>query len=497
MRTLYAILLALAALPGLADETVTVLHTNDMHAHIEPTKIGAKTYGGYARLATLIKKYTATDPHPLLVNAGDTFQGTLYFNVYQGLADAALMDYMGFQCMAVGNHEFDKGPTALAAFIRQLDFPLLSANVDVTNEPALNGLIKAFAVVDTGSVKIGLVGATTEDLPTISSIGPNVRVNSVVPTVQAAVNSLTAQGVTKIIVLSHCGYGEERDMASKLRGVDMIVGGHSHTLLGSLNVTGLPTGAGPYPTVVKDLDGKTVLVVQAWEWSKVLGRIKVTFDDEGFVKSWSDAAPIPVDESIVEDPTAKAMIAAFQRPIADMQNEAVGEAAAKLSRDAVGRIIADAMLAATAKMGTVAAFVNAGGVRSDIEPGKLTYGQLISVQPFGNTLVVLDLTGAELAAALTQGVQSGGGKLMASSGSTYTVVSGQAQNVVIAGQPLDPAKTYTVTINNFTASGGDAHTILRDAKGKRTDTGLRDIDVLVDYVKSHVPLDPAPNQRPG
>jgi 5'-nucleotidase/UDP-sugar diphosphatase len=494
-RSLLAAVFAIALLPALADETITILHTNDVHARVEPASIKGRLYGGYARLATLIRKYEASDPHPLVVNAGDTFQGTLYFNVYEGLADAALMDYIGFRAMAVGNHEFDRGPAVLAAFAKEIAFPLLSANLDVSGEPALKGLIKPLAVVDADGVKVGLIGATTEDLPTISSPGPNVKVNAVVPAVQAAVDRLTAQGVDKIVLLSHCGYDVDIAMASMLRGVDVIVGGHSHTPLGTLDVPGFPASAGPYPTVVKGADGKTVLIVQAWEWGKVLGRIRVTFDDAGAVRSYSDAASVPVDDTIAEDPVAKAMIAAFQRPIAAFQNEPVGSSSVDLTMNLMANLITDAMLDATRKMGAVAAFVNAGGVRSELEAGELTFGELISVQPFSNTLVVMELTGTELAAALQHGVESGGGMLLPSAGTSYRVVDGKVTDIRVADAPLDPARTYTVTINSFTAAGGDAHTVLRDAKGRRTDTGLRDIDVLVDYVKAHSPLSPKSEAR--
>lgn len=485
MKALLSLLSLLSLTIAFSDDTVTILHTNDMHSHVEPSAVGTTTLGGYARLATLVAKYRATDPHPLLVNAGDTFQGTFYFNVYEGLADAALMNYIGFQGMAVGNHEFDRGPAVLAAFARQLNCPLLSANLDVRDEPTLKGLVLPRTIVNADGVRVGLIGCTTEELPTISSSGPNVKISSVVPAVQAAVYRLASEGVNKVVVLSHCGYDVEVAMASQLRGVDVIVGGHSHTLLGNPGA-GLPKGAGPYPTVCKGADGKTVLVVQAWEWMKVLGRIKVTFDDGGDVKGWADAAPIPADAGVAEDPVAKSMIAAFQRPIAATMNEVVGTAAAPLNRGAVGSLIANAMLEATSSAGAVAAFINAGGVRADLAAGKLTYGALISVQPFGNTLVVLELSGAELLSALQHGEDSGGGRLVPSSGTSYKVADGKVSDVQIAGAALDPSKRYLVTLNNFTASGGDAHETLKAAKGKRVDTGLRDIDVLIEHIKRHM-----------
>jgi 5'-nucleotidase len=163
-------------------------------------------------------------------------------------------------------------------------------------------------------------------------------------------------------------------------------------------------------------------------------------------------------------------------------------------------VIADAMLEATKKQGAVAAFVNAGGVRSGLEAGPITYGQAISVQPFTNTLVVLELTGSELKKALEEGCEHRGGFLEPSVGTSYRVdftqpFDSRVSNIVVAGAALDPAKTYPITFLNFTANGGDSHDALKSCSGKRTDTGLIDIDALVDFIKAHTPLKVMPQGR--
>src|SRR5580658_2905912 len=129
---------------ALADKpiTITLLHSNDLHAHIEPTRIKGQPYGGYARQATIIKRARASEPNVMLLSGGDTFQGTLFFNTYEGLADLAFMNEVHYDAMAVGNHEFDRGPKPLGTFASLAAFPVLSANLDVTGEPALNGIIK-------------------------------------------------------------------------------------------------------------------------------------------------------------------------------------------------------------------------------------------------------------------------------------------------------------------------------------------------------------------
>lgn len=473
-----------------ADETITILHTNDLHAHVEPVKVKGVELGGYARQATLIKKLRAGATNPLLLNGGDTFQGTLYFNVYHGLADVSFMNQVGYQAMAVGNHEFDRGPKGLADFAKLANFPILAANLDVSTEPLLAGLIKSSTILTAGQVRVGIVGAVTPDLPTISSPGDNVRMKELIPSLQAAIDELQKQGLDKIVVVSHCGYGEEKRMASQLKGVDVVVGGHSHTFLGNVTLPGDPRSGGAYPTVVKNADGDTALVVQSWEWGKVFGRIEITFDEGGKVKSWSKDQPIPVTADIPEDPVVASMISALRKPIEDLMNKPVGETTAEIPRNGPGKqgamadVITDAMLDATKKMGSVIALMNAGGVRSALNAGKITYGDAISVQPFNNTLVVIDLTGAELLEALQSGI------LYVSKGSRV-----EGNSVTVAGEKLDVKKTYRCTFNSFVAGGGDGLTVVKESKGYRLDTGLLDIDALLEYLKANSPIVPKAEGR--
>lgn len=506
MRPL-AFLAALAAVGTVAADapiTITILHSNDLHAHIQPVSIAKKSYGGYARQATLIKRFRAGDKNVIVLSAGDTFQGTLFFNVYEGLADAAILNTMGYDAACVGNHEFDHGPSALEAFVKSVNFPLICANLDFSKEPTLAGLIQPSTVLKVGGEKVGLVGAITPDVINISSPGPNISLKDLTASVQAAVDGLTAQHINKILLITHVGYREEMDLASHLHNVAAIIGGHSHTPLGTPALPGWPAAQGPYPTIVKDATGRPVYIVQCWEWGKVFGRFKLSFDADGHVTKCFDAAPIVVDDSIPEDPVVKSEVTAFEQPLKALQNQAIGTTVAAITKEGAGanlmsQVIADAMLETGAKQGCVAAFVNSGGVRAPLEEGKITYGESITVQPFNNTLVLLSVTGAELKAALEEGIGTGG-MMLPSRGTSYHVdrsqpKGSQVSDVIVAGEPLDPVKTYVIGLPNFTANGGDAHVVLKNCAGKRVDTGLVDIDSLVDYIKRHSPLDVKDEQR--
>jgi 5'-nucleotidase/UDP-sugar diphosphatase len=479
--------------------TITLLHSNDLHAHIEPTTIHGKTFGGYARQATLIRHFRETEPNVMLLSVGDTFQGTLYFNTYEGLADCAFMNAVGYQAMAVGNHEFDRGPKPLGEFAKHATFPVLSANLDVSAEPALAHTISASAILKVGGERVGVVGATTSTVTNISSPGPSVKLKDLHNSVQAAVDELTKQGINKIFLVTHIGLAEDEALVRTLHDVDFVVGGHSHTPLGTPSLPGWPKSQGPYPVVVKDSRNVSVPIVQCWEWGKVFGHITLDFDGEGHLLRWRNAKPIVVDDSIPEDPLVASMVAAFRRPIEALQNQPIGStvdglpsAKSGAGDNPMGDVIADGMLEATEKVGSVAAFVNTGGVRGSLEPGKITYGNAISIEPFGNTLVALDLTGKELRDALEEGVGTGG-QLIPSAGTSYRIMRSQphgsrVSDVMIAGLPLDAAKTYRVTFLNFTSNGGDSHWVLRDSKGMRTDTGIVDLDAFIDFIKKHSPL---------
>jgi 5'-nucleotidase len=440
------------------------------------------------------------------LNGGDTFQGTFLFNTYEGLADLAVMNQMGFQAMAVGNHEFDRGPAALARFAAKASFPLLAANIDVSAEPLLAGKVQESAVIRVGGEEIGIVGALTPDTPTISSPGDNVRFLPLIPSLQSAIDKLKARGVDKIIILSHCGLEVEREMPRQLSGVDLVVGGHSHTLLGSI------AGAqGPYPIQTFNKDGHRALVVQAWDWGKVVGRVELSFDQQGRLMSWDKEGPVPVEASLPDHPVIAAMIAAFERPMEEAKNRIVGEAQAAILRGSVrsgesaaGSLVADSILAQTQGAGAVAALMNGGGVRSDIPAGPLSFGQLVEVMPFSNSLVVLDLKGSEIKSALEWGARTlpegSGAFLHISKGSSYRINVDQPSldrisNVVIAGEPMEMDRTYRIGLLSFTAGGGDDHQALKAAPGRRIDTGLLDIDALVEYVRKASPIRPVMEDR--
>ncbi|GGJ45998.1 bifunctional metallophosphatase/5'-nucleotidase [Deinococcus roseus] len=490
---------------------VTFLHTNDTHDHLEPTvvtgtgadgKAFSVQYGGVARVKTLIDDLKRRSINPVILDAGDVFTGTLYGQVYKGLADLAYMEAFGTQAQTIGNHEFDNGPGQLADYIKNASFPVVSANIDASGDEKLKGLIKPYTILDTDNGPLGVIGVTTPDTPITSSPGDTVKFLDPYTTVQKAADDLRAQGIKNIVLLSHLGYNIDLELAPRLKGVGVIIGGHTHTPLGKYEGLGLPKSEGPYPTVLQDAAGNTILVVQAWEWAKFYGQLRVAFNEEGVPQTWVGKV-YPVTADYKNDIRLSATLRAFQLPLDAFRKTPVGTAAVKLNGDRadvrkretnLGNFISDAYLWATQKYNTQIALMNGGGIRASIAAGTVTNGDTITVQPFGNTVYVMDLTGKEVWDALENGVSdwaNGAGRFLQVGGMRYSfdptkavgsrILSAEVKQPDGTFKPLDLNATYHTVTNSFVAAGGDNFTVLKNAKGFRLDTYLTDYVVVNDY----------------
>jgi 5'-nucleotidase len=284
---------------------LTILHVGDTHSKMEPSQVrltldigealkGKAVYveqGGFPNLMSAVEALRRQAPNVLFLHSGDMFQGTLYFTQFQGAADTEFWNVMKLDVATLGNHEFDKGPPVLLAnLLQKARFTIVSANLDIAAEPELRPVkMLPYTVRWLEGQEVGIIGLTTVETPYISSPGGNIRFNDAALSVQRAVDELSARGIDKLIVLSHQGYTEDLQLAAAVSGIDLIVGGHSHTLLGDFSAIGVGS-AGPYPTLARDRDGATVLVVHANEWGKFLGNLRLEFDAGGVVRSWA-AAP--------------------------------------------------------------------------------------------------------------------------------------------------------------------------------------------------------------
>ncbi|WP_312124544.1 5'-nucleotidase C-terminal domain-containing protein [Lysinibacillus boronitolerans] len=500
--------------------SLSILHVNDTHARADKLP----------QLATAVKEQRDTKKNVLTLHAGDAFSGTLYFTEFQGQADLKLLNEIGFDAMVFGNHEFDlggstEGHQALADFIKGAKFPFVDANTDfsadekftglftdlISSEPE-NGKIYSGIVKEIDGEKVGIFGLTTEETKGISS--PNkVTFTNYIDEAKKAVAAFEGMGVNKIIALTHIGYNDNANvdndilLAKNVPGIDVIVGAHDHTKLEKPVIIDTNTVG-----EAKD----ATLIVQANEYVNYLGTLDVTFDGKGVVTEYDgeliDLGKVAQDEALVK------LLEPYKAKVDEVNNKEIGVKiteklenprsgetgpSVRSNETALGNIITDGMLAKAQQYTdktVIMALQNGGGIREEIPAGNITVGQVITVLPNGNTLALMDVTGAELKAAFEVAVKNApkenGGFLHIAGGKLQYDSSKEVGSRVVSIEYLDKAtgkyvaledgKTYTVATNAYTAKGGDSLTMFEKAynEGRVTDLGLSDWENLQEHLLS-------------
>jgi len=519
-----ASVVALSSGVAFADFELNILHINDFHSRIEEINkydstcseketAAQECFGGAARLKTAFETRRAalSGKNVLSLNAGDNFQGSLFYSTLKGKAELEMMNVIGFDAMTVGNHEFDDGETAILPFLEGAKFPVLGANVAVTAQSTLGDRIKPSTVVEVGGQKIGIVGVVTTDTNEIANPGPNVKIEDDVAAIEAEVAKLKAEGVNKIIALTHVGYKRDLDVIAKIADIDVIVGGHSHTLLSNTD----PKAEGPYPTFVDNAGGYKVPVVTANAYSKYLGEVTITFDDNGVVKS-AKGDPILVDKTFAPDQAVAAQVAELAKPIDELRKKVIGQSSDKIEGDrtvcrakecSMGNLVADAILDSTKGQGMTIAVINGGGLRASIAAGEVTQGDVISVLPFQNTVATFQLSGADIVKSLENGVSQiddGAGRFPQVAGLKFSFdkskpAGSRVSDVQVKeGESfvaIDPAKMYGVVSNNFMRAGGDGYAPFKTGAQNAYDYGPDLADVTAAYVGANAPYKPYTDGR--
>ena len=465
---------------------VNLLHINDSHSHLdeESTKLMLETSagkreeiqvsnGGFARVAALINTLASSEKNPIKIHSGDAITGDLYFTLKEGEAEADLMNTVCFDTLTLGNHEFDNTDAGLQKFIGFLNdkgncknkTQVLSANVEFGKTSPLyqTDLVKPYTIMEKEGQKIALIGLTIAN-KTKNASRPNQDTvfNDEIITAQKYIDQLKQQGINKIIVQSHLGYGLEKDLATKLSGVDVIVGGDSHTLLADAKLKNYGISPeGDYPTTLKNKDGDQVCVVQAWQYAYVVGQLKVNFDANGKIEACTGKANVLIGDDfkrtakdapalmsmeldsikrdiessnalriVQPDATALNILDPYKVAKNLLGKEKVAIANDNLclrrvpgmtkdtSRSSLGdvcnksdfinqhggdvqQLVAEAFLQQGKKyFNADISIQNGGGVRIDLPQGDITVEKIYTVLPFKNTLVQLKATGQEIKAVL-------------------------------------------------------------------------------------------------
>ncbi len=496
---------------------LTILHTSENHGHWDPVEVSKVSQGGIARRATLVEKVRGEVANTLLLDSGDISQGTLYFTQYKGAEGRDFYNLLGYDVVVTGNHDYDTGPKLLADnFLSGARFSVVVANMDFSREPLLAGKIPPFVVKTVGGEKVGIFGLVTDEVTVTSSPGPNVTMKDTTQSAREAVAGLSQQGVNKVILLSHLGFPADQDLAARVPGIDVIVSGHTDTLMGDPARLDPSLGkpAYPYPVVVNAPDGSHTLIVHAFTLGRLVGRLNLVFNGRGEIQSW-DGEPIFVDKNIADDPAVTQKLAELARPLDELKKQVIGSTTVDLDgaratvrnqESNLGNMVADAMLWSTRQDRTQIAIANGGGIRTSINSGDISYSQVLEALPFGNRLVQVDLTGADLLAALENGIsdikadpEESGGRFPQVAGIKFsadlTKPAGSRVTEVLIGSrtsgytPLDKAAVYRLVTLDFILDGGDGYTMLENGQNVRGGDVPQEMAVI-DYIKANSPVSP-------
>lgn len=518
--------------------TIRIVHTNDMHARFEETsqlstactpadsKAG-KCYGGFARIATLIRQAKSELPSTIFLNAGDTYQGTAWYNVYKWKAVTWFMNLLAPDAISLGNHEFDDGINGLIPFIQNASYPILTTNLDLSEQPNLAATnLKNSTILEVSGKKIGVIGYLTPETKILSTT-EKVIFKDEVESIREEVKKLKEQGVDILIALGHSGFEIDKKIAREVEDIDLVIGGHTNTFLYRGKPPDVEVPEGFYPTEVIQQSGRKVYVVQAYAYTKYLGNFSVSFDISGEV-THIEGNPILVDANVEEAEDVLKLINEKRRPIDDLQQQVVGITRVLLDGDSkncrrkecnIGNLICDAILDYYAReylskngwTDTAIAVQNSGSIRSSITRARndqVTRGDVISVLPFGNVIVKASLTGQQLLSMLEWSVHnidnftSTGnlfGAYLQYSGLQVVydvnqppnsrVVSVQVQCAdcrIPAYSELQKNVTYNILINDFLAKGGDGFHMFEGLE--TTSLGITTAEVLEQYFQKHSPV---------
>ncbi len=469
-----------------------ILYTNDIHGHLAEEEAWwlnpnfPPPVGNAAAAATIIREErlkAAQNGHGfMLLEGGDIFQGTPVGEFTKGKAVIEYMNMVGYDAMTLGNHDFDKGMEVLKPLLDMAKFPVMAANIVDSSSRQIVDFVKPFVILEKGGVKVGIFGVITHYMRGMAT-PEHIRgmdFEKETATTRKMVDTLKALGVDIIVFLSHAGFRHDKAIADSVPGIDVIVGAHSHTGLRQ---------------AYEDPSHHTI-IVQTYGHLTSIGKLDIYIDPQtkkvmGFKNQIKELST----EEVLKDTLVTAMIEKW-RGLAEAGFDSVlGSAALAIKRSggdresAIGNLICDAMLKTA---GADFAFQNTGGIKADIPQGPVTYRNIYNVDAFGNYIVTMEMTGAQVIRVCETSVlgyhaifQVGGLKMKYDA---KKPVWNRITEVTVNGQPIDTAKVYKIAINNFLGAGGGNYKVFQGGTN-RTDTYIELRQSLADFIKQNSPLD--------
>jgi len=497
---------------------LTIIHTNDHHGRFWPNAQGE--YGMAARKTVIDRvraEVAAAGGQVLFLDGGDVNTGVPESDLQDAEPDFLGMNRLGIDAMAVGNHEFDRPPAVLAKQRQWAKFPLLSANIYRRTAQGGERMFQPYAMFERAGWRIAVMGLTTDDTARMVLPANVEGIEFRKPIDEAAklLPELRAKA-DMVIAVTHMGhYTDGRhgvnapgdvEMARATKGLDLIVGGHSQNPVCMLAENRRNDAYVPGTPCAPDRQNGT-WIVQAHEWGKYVGRadfeisagrielLRYQLLPVNLLRPGADGKPQPPAERIPDDAAMKAFLQPYQDAGQASTSVVVGRADGVLDADrarvrrqptTLGMLVARAMRART---GADLAVMNSGGLRDSLPAGELTYRDLLKVQPFGNTIGQVRLSGAELLEYLRAAAKMtpGAGGFPQTAGLRMRITGGELESAEVNGKTIDPQASYLLAINHFTATGGDGYPPLNKHPGY-VDTGLVDVEVMREFVAKNSPL---------
>jgi len=511
---------------------LTILHTNDIHSRFQEANVygdrcseqqssWGQCYGGFPRLVYQTRQIRQREPNSIYVDAGDLFQGTVWYTIHRWRAAAHFANLLNLTAMSPGNHEFDDGVEGFLPFLQAVNFPVLASNIQTDREPQMAGKMSKSLVVDVGQRKVAIIGYIYPDTTKSSNTG-NLSVTDEIEAINNEATRLVNSGVNIIIALGHSGYSRDLEIAQHCPNIDAVVGAHSHSLLWNGPPPSIEPALGAYPTIVEQSSGRKVPVVQAYTNGKYLGNLQLSFDEDGEVVA-SSGEPILLDQNIPEDAHTSNELIPWSE---DVRNQSQAEVATTVvfldgqrstcgnSECSLGNLITDALVyyfirfAEDDEWSKVSiALINAGSIRGSIDEqyrnGSITLEDVLTVYPFGTAIELVQITGQTLKDAFEHSASNhatasaNDGRFLQTSGIQVTfnfnrpvgdrVIELMAQcrrcRVPIY-ELVQLDQIYHVAMTAFLIEGGDGYSVIKDNYIERSNYGVAGYEVITEYMKS-------------
>lgn len=509
----------------------TIIHINDHHSHIDSDKMTLRVdgkeietqIGGFAKVVSKIKSIQQNSINPITLHAGDALQGSMYYTLFKSKIDAKVINQIRWDAFTLGNHEFDDGDKELSKFLSAINAPIVSANVIANRYSPLYQKWKPYRIIKRENQKIAIIGLESS-FKTKYSSNPSSHITFLdeLATLKKYVKEIEAQGVNKIILLSHFGFENDQKLAKAITGIDVIIDGDSHTLMGEFNIVGLKS-VDSYPKIVKSKDNHPICIAQAWQYSYIVGKLNVAFDSDGIITSCQGtptlllettnpklialAKQYPQLEVVKPDKQTNKIIQKYKKELDTKKSQIVaisktyighnripldrvdGVSSLKYGSD-IAPLIAKSFYLKSTRANC--AIQNAGGVRSGVKKANISIDDIYKLLPFSNTLIELTMSGKEIKNLLEDAISavfdnhSTGafpyGYAIRYDIDTHQSKGNRVKNIEIMNaktqkfMPLDNQKKYVVVTNSYIAEGKDGYTTFKSIKSR--------VDTYYDYAMS-------------